>query len=47
MHWINKSELEKVNLVEDFNDLMEVMILDKYNEFQYVVTDGNWNIIKK
>ena len=26
MHWINKSELEKVNLVEDFNDLMEVKL---------------------
>lgn len=47
MHWVNKADLNKVNLVEDFHDLMDVMMNKEYSEFQYVVTDGNWNVIKK
>ena len=47
MHWVNKADLNKVNLVEDFHDLMDVMMSKEYSEFQYVVTDGNWNVIKK
>ena len=47
MHWVNKADLNKVNLVEDFHDLMDVMMNKEYSEFQYVVTDGKWNMIKK
>ena len=47
MHWVNKADLDNVNLVEDFHDLMDVMMSKEYSEFQYVVTDGNWNVIKK
>ena len=47
MHWVNKADLNKVNLVGDFHDLMDVMMSKEYSEFQYVVTDGNWNVIKK
>ncbi|MBP5669770.1 MAG: 8-oxo-dGTP diphosphatase [Lachnospiraceae bacterium] len=47
MHWVNKADLNKVNLVEDFHDLMDVMMNKEYSEFQYVVTDGKWNVIKK
>ncbi|MBO5985746.1 MAG: 8-oxo-dGTP diphosphatase [Lachnospiraceae bacterium] len=47
MHWVNKADLNKVNLVEDFHDLMDGMMNKEYSAFQYVVTDGNWNVIKK
>ena len=42
MHWIDERELSKVNLVEDFEDLIEVML-----EFQYVIEDGEWLVIKR
>ena len=47
MHWIEKEELSKVNLVEDFEDLIEVMLNDTLTEFQYVIEDGEWNVVKK
>ncbi len=47
MHWISKDELEKVNLVSDFNELLNVMLDDNLSEFQYIVEDGEWKIIKK
>ena len=47
MHWIRTEELDKVNLVSDFKDLLEVMLDENLSEFQYVVTDNRWNIIKK
>lgn len=45
--WINEKELQNVNLVEDFEDLIDVMLDKELNEFQYVIDDGNWNVIKK
>ena len=47
MHWINIDELDKVNLVSDFKDLLDVMLDENLCEFQYVIEDSNWNIIKK
>lgn len=47
MHWIRTEELDKVNLVSDFKDLLEVMLDENLSEFQYVMTDNRWNIIKK
>ena len=47
MYWVPLSELDRVNLVEDFRDLMEVMTDDRLSEFQYIVEDGVWNILKK
>ncbi len=47
MHWVRKSELKNVNLVEDFDDLMEVMLDDRLCEFQYIVEDGEWIVVKK
>ena len=47
MHWIDERELSKVNLVEDFEDLIEVMLDDKLMEFQYVIEDGEWLVIKR
>ena len=47
MHWIDEKELSKVNLVEDFGDLIEVMLNDTLTEFQYVIDDGKWIVEKK
>ena len=47
MHWIDERELSKVNLVEDFEDLIEVMLDDELVEFQYVIEDGEWLGIKR
>ena len=47
MYWIDERELSKVNLVEDFEDLIEVMLDDELMEFQYVIEDGEWLVIKR
>ena len=47
MYWIKKEELGHVNLVNDFKDLIDVMLDENLSEFQYVIEDGNWNINKK
>lgn len=47
MHWIDERELSKVNLVEDFEDLIEVMLDDELMEFHYVIEDGEWLVIKR
>lgn len=47
MHWIDERELSKVNLVEDFEDLIEEMLDDELMEFQYVIEDGEWLVIKR
>lgn len=47
MYWIKAEELDKVNLVNDFKDLIDVMLNENLSEFQYVIEDNKWNIIKK
>ena len=47
MHWVSKSELASVNLVNDFNELLEVMQNDNLSEFQYVIENGVWKAIIK
>ena len=47
MYWVKKSELLNVNLVDDFNELIEVMLNDTLTEFQYVVENDDWVIVKK
>lgn len=47
MHWVRSEDLSKVNLVEDFQDLLDVMLNDDLTEFQYVIEDDNWNVVKK
>lgn len=47
MHWIKKEELSGVKLVSDFNELLEVMLNDNLNEFQYVIEDKKWKIVLK
>lgn len=47
MYWIRKEKLSDVNLVNDFNELIEVMFDDTLNEFQYIVAENDWRIVKK
>ncbi len=47
MNWVKKSELNKVNLVNDFYDLIDVMLNDNLSEFQYVIENEEWKVIKK
>lgn len=47
MHWISKEGLSDVNLVNDFNELLQVILDDTLNEFQYVLENDTWNIVLK
>lgn len=47
MHWVNKDDLSNVNTVEDFPELLRVMLDENLNEFQYVIEDNKWKIILK
>ena len=47
MYWIHKDELDKVSLVEDFKELIKVMLDDSLNEFQYVIHNEKWDVILK
>ena len=47
MHWVEKKELQNVNIVEDFLDLIDVMMNEKYSEFQYTVENGEWIVHKR
>ena len=47
MHWIRTEELDKINLVSDFKDLIDVMLDEGLSEFQYVITDNKWKVVKK
>lgn len=47
MHWVKKDDLDKVNLVSDFKELLQVMLDDNLSEFQYIIQDGKWEIIQK
>lgn len=47
MHWIKKEELSNVDLVYDFNELLQVILDDNLNEFQYVIERGEWKIVLK
>lgn len=47
MYWVKTSELSNANLVDDFDELIEVMLSDQLTEFQYVVENDEWFIVKK
>ena len=47
MHWIKKEELSNVNLVSDFNMLLQVILDDNLNEFQYIIEGDQWKIVLK
>lgn len=47
IHWVRKEDLSQVNLVKDFDELLQVMLDDDLSEFQYVVEDGKWKVVQK
>lgn len=47
MHWVKKEDLPKVNLVSDLEELLQVMFNDDLSEFQYIMEDGKWRVLKK
>ena len=47
MHWVRVSELSNVNLVDDFEELIEVMMNNSLTEFQYVIENDEWIVVKK
>lgn len=47
MHWVKKTELSSVPLVNDFDKLLKVMLEDDLSEFQYVVDGDEWKIVLK
>lgn len=42
MHWVAKDKLHTVNTVNDLDELLQVMLDEKLNEFQYVIEDKKW-----
>ena len=47
MKWVHKDILYKEKLVNDFYELIEVMLNDKLTEFQYVKKNDDWEIVMK
>lgn len=47
MRWVDKEKLSCVNTVNDFQELLQVMLDDNLNEFQYVPEDDEWRIVLK
>lgn len=47
MRWISRSELSDFNTVNDFDELLRVMLDDRLTEFLYVVDGETWNISLK
>lgn len=47
MHWVDKDELPSLNTVDDLDLLIQVMLDDNLNEFQYVIESNIWKAIIK
>jgi 8-oxo-dGTP diphosphatase len=47
MVWVKKSELPKMNTVNDLSSLLRVMEDDNLTEFQYIIENGKWNVTIK
>lgn len=47
MHWVRRDALTQVPVVEDFHELLQVMLDEKLSEFQYVVDSDAWKVVLK
>lgn len=47
MEWVERKDLMKLSLVNDFSDLLKVIDDDKLTEFQYVVDKDEWKVSVK
>lgn len=45
MHWVDVDEVQNLNTVEDFQELLQVMMDEKLTEFQYVIENGEWGFV--
>lgn len=44
MHWVDKDEIPNLNTVDDFQELLDVMLDEKLTEFQYVLENEDWRV---
>lgn len=42
MEWVSLDKLEEYNTVSDLRELLDVMLQDDLNEFQYIVKGDDW-----
>jgi 8-oxo-dGTP diphosphatase len=42
MEWVDINRLEEYNTVSDLRELLDVMLRDDLNEFQYIVNGNDW-----
>jgi len=47
MAWIRKEDLGKINLVNDFDQLIQVMLEEELTEFQYIISGDDWKVVLK
>ena len=47
MQWVCKDDLEKLRTVDDFTELLQVMLDDNLNEFLYVLEGETWKVVLK
>lgn len=44
VHWVDVDEVQNLNTVEDFQELLQVMLDEQLTEFQYVIDNGEWRV---
>ena len=42
MEWVELDKLDRYHTVSDLRELLDVMLRDELNEFQYIIRDGEW-----
>lgn len=42
MEWVELDKLDCYNTVSDLRELLDVILRDDLNEFQYIIRDGEW-----
>ena len=47
MEWVCRRDLHKLNTVADFEQLLAVFDREDLTEFQYVIHDGQWDVLLK
>lgn len=47
MHWVNADQIHSLKTVNDFADLIDVMLNKQLNEFQYVYDQNGRRVVKK
>ena len=47
MRWVNEADLPYLNTVDDFWELLQMMLDDRLTEFQYIVEGDEWRVVLK